>query len=306
MRAQGPRVLLFAIAVGAVAASDEGLRVVLARAGAYVERYQAAFSLLVGEEHYTQRVVRRGRETERRRLRSEFALVRVGGDPSGPRWLAFRDVLEVDDRPVADRGDRLVRLFRDAPADALARARAIALESARYNLGPVVRTINVPTLALEFFEVPRQPRLRYRRAGERVHGGRRVWVVRFEERARPTLIRSPDGRDVVARGEAWVDPESGRIVRTELTPEGRGGLASRITVTYASDARVGVWVPVEMAERYERGDALVTGEAVYTNFRRFEVDVRVKPITGPPSGAAGAGSRGPAGPAGRRETRGGR
>lgn len=299
MRRSLPHLLAPAMALTAVAATGADLRTVLTRAGAYVEQYQEAFSLLVAEERYVQRVTRRverrargeagevrapGREQdsviETRQLMSEFALVRVtaggGVAAEASRWLAFRDVVAVDGRPVADRGERLVRLFRDAPADALAQARAIAAESARYNVGDVVRTVNVPTLALEFFEPRRQPRMRYRRVGETESGGATVWVVAFEERGRPTLIRSPKGRDVAARGEARIDPESGRIVWTELAPEGPRDLKTRITVVYAPDERVGLWVPVEMRELYEREGQRITGEAVYTNYRKFQVEVRVK------------------------------
>ncbi len=321
-----PRVLASAIALASLNATGADLRTVLARVGAYVEQYQEAFSLLVAEERYVQRVARRTGATRRttvpergdqprrpaevietRELRSEFALVRVAGSPApvdqaeAPRWLAFRDTVEVDGRPVPDRGDRLLRLFREAPADALARARAIASESARYNIGDVVRTVNVPTLALEWFEPRRRSRMRYWRTGEAMRGGAPLWVVAFEERGRPTLIRAPDGRDVVARGEAWIDPESGRIVRTELAPEGPPGLTTRITVVYAPDEHVGLWVPVEMRELYARGDERITGEAVYANYRRFQVEVRVKNtrLTAPGSPAR-------AGRAGRRRTRGAR
>jgi len=263
--------------------SDPDLRAVLARAGAYVERYQEAFSVLVAEERYRQEVADRSgapaRET--RELVSEFALVRVAGvgagGQEGPRFLAFRDVVAVDGRPVPDRGARLAQLFRHQAEDALAQASAIARESARYNLGSILRTVNVPTLALEFFEPRRQPRARYRHVRDDRTGGLPVWVVAFEERARPTLIRTPEGRDVVAKGAAWIDPATGRIVRTELEPAGPRGLVSHLVVVYAPDARAGLWVPVEMQETYARANEVVRGEAIYSNYRRFDVDVRIKP-----------------------------
>ncbi|MCK7492273.1 MAG: hypothetical protein MZW92_12240 [Comamonadaceae bacterium] len=127
-------------------------------------------------------------------LVSEFALVRVE-DAGRTLWLAFRDVAEVDGRPVRDREERLQRLFRTPPANALAQARAIAFASAQYNIGDVVRTVNMPTLALEFLEPAAQTRSRFRKAAEETVDGVRAWVVSFEERARPTRIQDNQGAE---------------------------------------------------------------------------------------------------------------
>jgi len=264
------------------------LQTVLARVGDYVERYQGQLSVLVADEEYTQRVTGRRPgavdprrrvdatgEPDERHLRSEFALVRVS-DERRWLWLAFRDVLEVDGRPAADHGDRLRRLFVEAPADALAQARAIAGESARYNIGAVERTINVPTLALEFLAGSFQERVRYRKRAEEVVGGQPVWLIAFEERARPTLIRRPNGGDIRARGLAWVEPATGHVLRTQLDPDMGGGEVSHISVSYARDARLDLLVPVEMSERYDTSRGLITGRAVYTNFRQFVTSVRVR------------------------------
>jgi hypothetical protein len=58
-------------------------------------------------------------------------------------------------------------------------------------------------------------------------------------------------------------------------------------VTFRPDARLGQWVPSEMRERYEGawpdggpdGEPRhyeITGTATYTNFRRFDVDIRIR------------------------------
>lgn len=272
------------------------LDTVLARAGAYVEQYQRDFSLLIAEERYLQEVTRpnegpspTGGErwtlagvsstTEGRKLFSEFALVRVRDDERS-LWLAFRDVVEVDDRAVPDRGTRLERLFRAPPANAVQQAQAIANESARYNMGDLVRTINVPTLALEFLGPANQKRSSFKKRGEETAAGARVWIVGFEEKARPALIQTPERRDVVTKGVAWIDPETGRIIRTQIDPQLQRGLKTRITVTYAPEERLGLWVPVEMKEIYELESRQISGEATYTNFRRFDVDVKLKGLKG--------------------------
>jgi hypothetical protein len=190
-------------------------------------------------------------------------------------WLAFRDVVEVDGRAVRDRQERLRRLFLAPPADALAQARAIAFESARYNIGDMVRTVNVPTLALEFLETAAQKRSRFRKAREERVAGVCAWVVSFEERARPALVRTPRGQDVATKGLAWIDPDTGRILKTEIDPQLQRGRLSRIATTYAPDERLGLWVPAAMEEVYEMESRTLTGEAAYTNFRRFETEVKL-------------------------------
>ena len=264
------------------------LRTVMARAGAHVEKYQRDISLLLADERYLQEVANAtkapagdakrgsgggGAATEARVLVSEFALVRVE-DADRTLWLAFRDVVEVDGRPVRDREERLQRLFRAPPADALSQARAIAFESARYNIGDMVRTVNVPTLALEFLETAAQKRSRFKKVREDTVEGVRAWTVSFEERARPTRIRTTRAQDVKTRGLVWIDPDTGRILKTELDLQLQRGLSARITTAYAPDDRLRLWVPIEMKEAYEMESRTLTGTATYTNFRRFETEVR--------------------------------
>ncbi len=188
--------------------------------------------------------------------------------PGFEGWLPFRDVFEVDGQRVRDRQDRLVRLFvQTSPSKALENAQAIVRESARYNIGNWRRELNVPTLPLWFLESPNTRRFNFRKVGEDTLSGRRVVVVEYTEIARPTFIKTPLGEDVVSSGRFWAEPTTGRVHRTLLT----ASIAS-ITVNYASRPEVpGLWLPVTMEERYERGATLITGKATYGNFRQFQV-----------------------------------
>ena len=161
---------------------------IMRRVGAYVEQYGGQASLLVGVEHYSQSVThswsrrwrpewrqrdgrqRAGRDdrqwadgrAERRRLVSEFALVPNASTSGG--WLGYRDVIEMNGKPVADRRDRLQALFRSDAPD-LEEARRIVDEGARYNIGPVSRNFNVPTTTLFFFHTGNLSRFTFRRKG---------------------------------------------------------------------------------------------------------------------------------------------
>src|SRR6185437_3448968 len=56
------------------------------------------------------------------------------GQPSGRGLVGERDVVSVDGKPVRDRQDRLMGLFRSGTPD-FAEVRRIADESARFNIG---------------------------------------------------------------------------------------------------------------------------------------------------------------------------
>lgn len=243
---------------------DPELERLLSRLAEYVEQYARELAAVVAEEVYDQESVTGGR-TIARRLVSDFLLVRI---PGGEGWLPFRDVFEVDGQPVRDREDRLTRLFIDAPlAGALENAQRIWHESARYNIGGLVRDVNVPTLPLWFVERANQVRFAFTRRGEENEGGTRSAVIEYRETARPTFIKTSAGRDVPASGRIWMEPVSGRITRTAL----QAGTAT-ITVTYRPRDEVpGVWLPVLMQESYALGSARILGTATYSRFRRFQV-----------------------------------
>ena len=123
-----------------------------------------------------QRRDRACRAVRHRELKSDLLLVRpVGAD----RWVQFRDVFEVDGRPVRDRNERLMKLFVTPSSATANQAEQIANESSRYNIGNLQRTVNLPVLALSILE-PRESieirvqadRERRRRAGAQRGGGR--------------------------------------------------------------------------------------------------------------------------------------
>ena len=256
----------------------------MARAGAYVTAYHEKLTAIVSEERYVQRAggavydIRGGGvENTERVLRSDFIIVR--GFAGGDSWLALRDVFEVDGKAVDGERGRIAALL-DGPETSLpGRVRALGAQQSKYNLGEVYRTINVPTLPLEYLLSDRQRRFRFKRTESAVVDGRSVWTISYEERDRPTLIRTPGGKDVVSRGLFWIDPISGEVVRTEL----RAGenmqrrIRSIITVHYARIEKFDILLPVAMRELYVTGRTQIQADATYSNFRRFETQSRIKP-----------------------------
>jgi hypothetical protein len=293
-----PRLLIGAMLASLHAQAAQkppNLDVVLARAAAYVEEFRTQLSGIVAEETYVQQQS----PGQRREMRSDLLLLR---SDTFPHWLQYRDTFEVDGRPIRDRADRLTALFRQpassspgasAPRSAAAaQAQRIARESSRYNLGPVARTINVPLMPLVFLESDNQKRFRFSRAPDtdRPHVPREepghfrltteVWVVRFQERGRPTIIRDPLNRhNVPSEGRFWIEPHSGRVLMSEMRSN-HPDVRVEITVSYQSEPLVGLLVPIAMHETYRntRSTALdppgarwetITALAVYGKFREI-------------------------------------
>jgi hypothetical protein len=268
---------------------------VLRKAGAYVEEFQRQLSGIVAEESYRQEVVpflgtnaRGGVPFQRRRLRSDLLLVRP---EEAVTWVQFRDVFEVDGRPVRDRAERLTTLFLAPGLSSTERVQQIRAESARYNIGGIQRTMNVPVLPLAVLALPSQPRFRFTvdQAGDndrprnpnsglpsttnfRVTAA--VLIVKFEERQGPTLVHTQDGNDILSRGRFWIEPDTGRVLMSEMITED-GRVRGELLVSYQSEPLLGFLVPIELRERYAGSEykATIIGEATYSNFRRFEVNV---------------------------------
>jgi hypothetical protein len=264
-----------AAALAGSARKDAGaptdLSTLLRRAGEYSRSYHETLTTVVAEETYFQRASPTGKSEETRTLKSEFALVR--GAPGENMWLAIRDVMEVDGRRIADHS-RLNTLLTGTQGSLRSAARAIADEQAKYNLGYVYRTINVPTLTLEFLLPDRQRRFRFKQAGSMTAFGIDTTSVSFEERSRPTIIQTVDGRDVVSRGTVWIAPD-GQVVKTELITAGIRDLRVVIAVTYEFEPRLNMLLPVTMHESYSARNLQITAVATYRNFRRFETDARI-------------------------------
>lgn len=272
-------VLLAAVLVAATmpGVSQEALGAVLRRAAAYAETYHRDFTSIVAEEHYVQRVARRsGSPGTHRTLRSDFMLLR--GEPGQAAWISFRDIFEVDGRPVSGERGRLERWLHDSRESFASRARALAFDQARYNIGDIVRTINVPLLPLEFLIQDNQRRMRFRLHGNDGFHTRDTIIVAYEERRRPTIIRTPDGANVPASGRVWIERASGRVYQTELRTGERDTRLVRttITVSYEPNERLNMLVPVAMEETYVTDRETITGSARYSNYRRFETEVRIK------------------------------
>jgi hypothetical protein len=231
-----------------------------------------------------------------RTLKSDLLFVRPIGADS---WMQFRDVFEVDGRKLRDRNDRLTKLFVEPSKSTAAQVEKIMRESARYNIGDVERTINLPMLGLAVVDRRAQANFEFRFDDTKELPGDVMAVpktpafaippeaiaVAFKEIAIQTMVRNPQGKNLAAKGRFWFVPSSGHVIMTELRIEDYS-LGAVIHVTYRPPPGIDEPMPATMHEMYENrlNNRRVEGTATYSNFRQFNVavDEQIAPATPPP------------------------
>ena len=231
----------------------------------YVEDYEQQLSVVVGEEDYTQLVFEPNQNTNRansqpaprevlrrrRRLRSEFALLRLPTDEN--QWIGVRDVFQADGRTVPDRTGRLSALLKLPFGAATDQWRALQEESSRFNIGDVRRTLNVPTFVLRLLRCDHQARFAFDEA--RIENGSAV--VDYREVKRPTVVRDEKGED-----EPMTRPTTGNLTTflaggTQPVPAWLKLARSGSTVTASISADGATWTVVGSTQVSIASSALV-------------------------------------------------
>src|SRR3954468_14919134 len=122
--------IVVAIALGASAGAQSpplSIDALLALSADYIARYERDVTAVVAQEDYQQRILV---EAKIRQLRAD--LIMIADAANG--WVEYRDVFEVDGKPVRDHDDRVMRLFTKPNPNARAQTERIVEESARFNL----------------------------------------------------------------------------------------------------------------------------------------------------------------------------
>jgi hypothetical protein len=206
-----------------------------------------------------------------RSLGSDFLLVRL---PSGA-FYGFRDVAKVDGKEVAERGERIERLFLAGDKDPN-ETRALIEESARFNIGEIVRNLNVPTLILPLLlsDGPGGIHRLELDLADDARAEARTCEVSFRERSAPYLVGTGEGRELPLRGTIRVDSENGRLERVSILA-GRPAIEHiELEVEFAHFDDWDLPLPSTMTEVYamRSGPQVTRCKARYSNYRRFRVD----------------------------------
>jgi hypothetical protein len=257
-------------ALSPAAAQPKPTALVRERVAAYVQRFVDDLTNVVAEERYVQQF---RLAADRRRLRSDFLLVKYPGDER--RYQTFRDVLEVDGQPVREQQARITQLFLEPFASAVTRAGEIEAASVRQSLrrGRLVD----PLQAIAYLQAFYQPQFEFSVEPADRRAGADVIELTF------TQI-TPAGVSLIPlRGQALLVEQTGRVIKTELTA-GSGSNVRVTTIEFGFNEALRIDVPVRLRDEVPVSvvDKFI-GTAEYTNFRRFqvraeqEIDIPAKP-----------------------------
>jgi hypothetical protein len=236
----------------------ETLEVLLKKVAASTQLFVDNLTNVVAEEQYTQRF---RKIAPSRRLKSDFLLVRYPGEEN--IFLTFRDVLEVDGRPLQDQQARVLKLFTEPYQDAVRRAGEIQRAGANHSL-PRGR-LSDPLSLLAFLQEDYQKNFAFKLRGFERSLGADVRELELEQIIEPGTTQPP------MRGSVWVSFATGQIAKTEMRT-GTGSSVRFTTTTFGVDPVLKVLVPVEMRDAVPVGaDDEFLGNAKYGNFRRFQV-----------------------------------
>jgi hypothetical protein len=287
-----PFALVAVIVVGASGLAQSrpntSVAAVVEAASTYVKTYQDQLTYVLADESYAQRILNQApldtSMPRSRTLKSEMAFMFADRT-----WMAIRDVMQVDGKPVDQRPDLRADL-QLLPAPQV--AGKFKSYNSRFNLGRVIRNFNEPTLSLLVLDARYRDSFKFERKGApRQTGGVTLVTIAFSEIKPPWLIHDLGGRPVFSQGELVVEAGTGRVRQAVLKAK-IGAVQMELTTVYAPEARLGIWVPAQFREHYEEGVAAgnartqlltesgqyedITCEAKYSNFRRFEAVARIK------------------------------
>jgi hypothetical protein len=271
---------------------------VVQRASDYVNVFQRTFSNMVLVERYVQ-LIRpwsgdspvplrdpelKWRESapgprrhqtgiRRRQLLSDLLLLQ----PTGDTWIGYRDVAEVDGKPVRNRTVRVERLFLSDPKKGRQQLQRIATESARYNLGPS-RNINLPTFPLQLLQPGNLSRFEWTAAGTSEEDSADCTLIAYRELGNVTMVRTDGGFNVPMTGQFCIEPDTGRVWRATVRfrqPLADVDAAFEVRFRSISESDVlapeGAW-EWSLSHEPGLGRPLITeGVATYSNVRRFNV-----------------------------------
>jgi hypothetical protein len=231
------------------------------RVAAYVSGFIRALANVVAQEDF---------DVSGRKVRSDFLLVQHPASPGD--FLTYRDVTQVNGADVAGRDERLADLFLKAETPPRERVAQITLAAEQY-----VPSVLNPILVLAFLQADLQPRFELTEQDAGRDWATTVKSVAFVESARPTILRAglQGERDLPVRGTAWIEPDTGKVLQTELlVPSGRS--TTSIVTRFTLDQRLQIMVPEQMRTQNPNG------VAAYSHFRRFnvatETAVEAKPL----------------------------
>jgi hypothetical protein len=294
----------------------------LRKMGEYVASYGEKASVIVAVEKYTQSITTSELQLKPRKLTAEFAIVKAAGGWLGFRDVVEVDGQEVTDRRdrlmrlfaestgdaaeftrIANESARFnigpVATNINVPTAALFFLHSSNLHRFTFSKGGEKKVDGVRTIEFAFKETVK-PTLIMTRAGRDVPIEGSVWVAPDDGTVVRTRIRLRGFSDVTTTN-VQAAPSRRPAVDPSKPTGGKEALAATefvdpidqrdiksvadIDVTYGRDEKLGLWLPVKMAEQYEGPIKLgtrppftgvSTTRATYSEFKQFGTGAQVK------------------------------
>ena len=244
---------------GRVSTQQPAMADVLARAAQSVTAFADPSRLSVCEESYKHTFLRlmvnAAGQIERlpqggHEWTAELAITATPQDErAGFPWMEFRDIVMFDRKPARDGVSRLGMLATQPWNTAGPEAMKITRDTAGTQFGRLDRAVLLPRLACLFLHAANQPRFVFRKAGERKIEGINTWEIKYQEKATPTIVLSTAGKDAPSTGSLWVDPATGQVLQSVLKNGDSSALYDEMTVKYALDQTIGLWLPASLADK---------------------------------------------------------
>jgi hypothetical protein len=214
---------------------SQTLKDVLARAAEATAGFAEAGRRIVCQEHDRQTTV------------VELAPVFPDMSTYDPRPLAYRDVVASwSMTPPSPRGigawQEALDVKSRGPFQPFPSIRALPRLTAIID-GTLDVPEPMPRWAAAFLSASNQPRFAFSKADETELQGQTVWEVKFRETAMPPLRSRP------ISGSLWLDPSTGRVVRSAIAVRGETPFTDEMTVDYRLDAATGLSLPHSLKRR---------------------------------------------------------
>ena len=204
-----------------------------------------------------------------RTIVSDYFFLRLA---SGSRDRGFfRDVLSVDGKQIQSAAERDAKWPKLATAKSFQEFSALVEGPGKYELAPE-QFSGLDRLASRF-AVRYQDRMRYFYAQDTSDGPSRNVLIGYRQESGEGLA-IVDGIAVQVSGQAWVDPDSGRIARIEEQLRSKDA-NYWIAVEFAAAVPLDVWLPSSITVRViEKGHVALESVYEYSKFRALSSDPR--------------------------------
>ena len=269
--------------------TEPSLSALLSVAGRYVAEYETSFGALVAQEIYQQSTNQPATSASRspsqptRRITTGEVLL---FDSGGAGWMIFRDIHVLDNKELTVPTVRMAALASEPTRQLLANAMRATARVSSYMIGEIPRSPATPTAALMYLRPARQGLGVFELDGMKTIDNVGVALLKFSERADARMSTADDS---TTTGRFWIDPDTGRVVQTEITIAS-AAYTTKVEVQYAVRPGVSFPVPVRMFETHRatvtpRGmssasfgrtgggstQTYIDGLATYQGFQRFEL-----------------------------------